>query len=256
MTYSLSHDERVTDLAEHTRSFISSTVLPIEDEHDGDIHQAGGDELRVKLQEAARSAGIFAPHVSRELGGHGLGMVDRAPVFEAAGYSVFGPVALNIAAPDEGNMHLLEHVASPAQRERFLVPLAAGSVRSAFAMTEPAPGAGSDPSALRTLAVRDTDGWVINGDKKFITGADGRASSSSWPVRQVTPEVGAARPCSSSTRQPMESLSVGTWRRWTGPWSAVTARSRSGTCGWLAAPCWARSTRASTTRRCGLVLRE
>ncbi|MEI4400047.1 hypothetical protein V9085_10575, partial [Streptococcus agalactiae] len=77
-------------------------------------------------------------------------MCDRAPVFEAAGYSLFGPLALNIAAPDEGNVHLLAEVASPDQKQRFLEPLATGAVRSAFAMTEPAPGAGSDPAALRT----------------------------------------------------------------------------------------------------------
>lgn len=173
MTLSLSINEQVADLTRRTEEFIASDVLPVDDLHDGDIRAAGGEELRVQMQAAAREAGVFAPHVSTHLGGHGLGMVDRAPVFEAAGYSVFGALALNIAAPDEGNVHLLDHVASPSQRERFLVPLATGATRSAFAMTEPAPGAGSDPSALRTVAVRDAHGWVINGEKKFITGADG-----------------------------------------------------------------------------------
>ena len=100
-------------------------------------------------------------------------MVDRAPVFEAAGRSLFGPMALNINAPDEGNIHLLDHVATPAQRERYLGPLVRGEVRSAFAMTEPAPGAGADPSMLRTTATRVDGGWVVNGRKWFITGADG-----------------------------------------------------------------------------------
>lgn len=166
------NDPRLT--AQRTREFIRSEVLPIDDAHDGDIEAAGGDLVRVKLQAAARSHGIFAPHAPTEFGGGGLGMVDRAAVFEEAGYSLFGPLALNIAAPDEGNMHLLDHVATPDQRREFLAPLARGEIRSGFAMTEPSPGAGSDPSALMTVAQRSSGGgWVINGRKRFITGADG-----------------------------------------------------------------------------------
>jgi acyl-CoA dehydrogenase len=94
-------------------------------------------------------------------------------VFEEAGYSPLGPVALNIFAPDEGNMHLLEVVATPEQKERWLRPLAGGEIRSCFCMTEPAPGAGADPSMLQTTAVKDGDHYVINGRKWFITGAEG-----------------------------------------------------------------------------------
>lgn len=94
-------------------------------------------------------------------------------VFEEAGTSLLGPLALNCASPDEGNMAMLERIASPEQRERFLVPLARGDLRSCFAMTEPAPGAGSDPSALRTAPTRSDGGWVIEGDKHWITGAGG-----------------------------------------------------------------------------------
>ncbi len=96
-------------------------------------------------------------------------------MFEEAGYSLLGPLALNCSAPDEGNMHLLEVVASPEQQERYLRPLAAGEVRSAFAMTEPAPGAGSDPTMLLTTARRDGGDWVIDGRKHLITGAEGCA---------------------------------------------------------------------------------
>ncbi|MDQ1106384.1 acyl-CoA dehydrogenase family protein [Nocardioides zeae] len=161
------------DLTARTREFVAEHVLPLDDEHDGDIVAAGGDERRVALQEAARAAGVFAPQVAREYGGHGLGMVDRSGPLEEAGYSLFGPIATNVGAPDEGNMHMLEAIASADQRTRFLEPLARGLVRSAFAMTEPAPGAGADPSALRTRAVRGDGGWVISGEKRFITGADG-----------------------------------------------------------------------------------
>jgi acyl-CoA dehydrogenase len=173
MTINLGHDAQVLSLVDKTRHFVRSHVLPIEDQHGGDIAAAGGDLRRAELQEAARHAGVFAPHAPVEYGGQGLGMADRAPVFEEAGYSLFGPLALNIAAPDEGNVHLLQHVASAEQREQFLAPLARGQVRSAFAMTEPSPGAGSDPTALRTSAAKTTGGWRINGEKYFITGADG-----------------------------------------------------------------------------------
>ncbi|NEW27141.1 acyl-CoA dehydrogenase family protein [Nocardia cyriacigeorgica] len=173
MAIDLSPPPEVRDLADRTRAFIRERVLPVEDAHDGDIAAGGGERLRLELQRAARDAGIFAPHAPVEYGGHGLGMCDRAPVFEEAGYSLFGPTALNIAAPDEGNVHMLAHIADPDQKQRFLAPLARGEVRSAFAMTEPAPGAGSDPSALTTRAVRAAGGWRITGHKWFITGADG-----------------------------------------------------------------------------------
>jgi acyl-CoA dehydrogenase len=160
-------------LVARTREFVRGPVLALEDEHGGDIAAAGGDTARVALQAAARERGLLSPHGPVGFGGLGLGMVERAPVFEEAGYSLFGPLALNIAAPDEGNVHLLAHVATPQQQEDHLRPLVAGDVRSAFAMTEPAPGAGSDPAALLTSAVRDGSDWLITGRKHFITGADG-----------------------------------------------------------------------------------
>src|SRR3546814_12437497 len=88
---------------------------------------------------------------------------------------MLGPVAMGIAAPDEGNAHLLEHVATDDQCEQWLRPLAEARIRTCFAMTEPAPGAGSDPSALATTARRDGDEYVVDGLKWLITGADGAA---------------------------------------------------------------------------------
>lgn len=162
----------VADLVRRTEGLIRDVVLPAETENGGSAHDAP-EELRRQLQDAARKAGLLSPHVGREFGGLGLDMRERAPVFEAAGYSLFGPLALNCAAPDEGNMHLLEQVATAEQQARYLRPLAAGGIRSCFAMTEPAPGAGSDPSALTTTARRTEAGWVLNGRKWFITGARG-----------------------------------------------------------------------------------
>lgn len=163
----------VAALITATRDFVRTHVLPLDDEHDGDVEAAGGDALRRRLQAKARAAGLLAPQGPVDCGGLGLTMTQRAGVLEAAGYSLFGPMALNVHAPDEGNIHLLDRVASDEQRERYLRPLVAGECRSAFAMTEPAPGAGSDPTALTTRATRTDGGWLINGRKHFITGADG-----------------------------------------------------------------------------------
>jgi acyl-CoA dehydrogenase len=168
----LAPDQRTAELAARTAKFVREVVIPVEEQHRGVVET---DEIRASLQQAAKDAGVFAPHVSPEFGGHGLGMRDRAVVFEEAGYSLLGPLALNIAAPDEGNMHMLEAIASPEQKERYLRPLASGEVRSCFAMTEPAPGAGSDPASLTTRAQRVEGGWRIDGRKWFITGADGAA---------------------------------------------------------------------------------
>jgi acyl-CoA dehydrogenase len=170
MPIDLAPPAAVAELAERTAAFVRTTVIPVEDRHKGVVTD---DAVRRDLQAAARDAGVFAPHVATEFGGHGLGMSDRAVVFEEAGYSLLGPLALNIAAPDEGNMHMLEQVADEEQKERYLRPLATGEVRSCFAMTEPAPGAGSDPAALTTRATKVAGGWRIDGRKWFITGADG-----------------------------------------------------------------------------------
>ena len=175
MSIELTPDPEVADLARRTAAFVREVVVPVEERYGGVVTGAAGTDIRARLQDAAKGAGVFAPHVSPEYGGHGLDMRSRAVVFEEAGYSLFGPLALNIAAPDEGNMHLLERIATPRQKERYLRALASGEVRSCFAMTEPAPGAGSDPAALATRARRVPGGWRIDGRKWFITGADGAA---------------------------------------------------------------------------------
>lgn len=164
----------LADLQERTRAFVREHCIPAESDPRQDRH-GPSDELRRELNAKARAAGLLAPHAGREWGGLGLSHVGKAVIFEEAGYGLLGPVAMNIAAPDEGNMHLLEQVATEAQKERFLRPLAAGEARSCFCMTEPPPGAGSDPAALSTRAVRDGDDYIISGDKWFTTGAYGAA---------------------------------------------------------------------------------
>ena len=137
MPVDLTYAPEVIDLIDNTRRFVRDEILPIEDEFRGDITAAGGDERRREMNDKAKAAGVFAPHAPIEYGGLGLNMSDRTPVFEAAGYSTFGPVALHIGAPDEGNVHMLAHIATDDQKLKYLGPLASGEVRSAFAMTEP-----------------------------------------------------------------------------------------------------------------------
>ena len=163
---------KLEGLRDRTRSFIRDQVIPFEKDPRQNEH--GPDEdLRKDLMELARKAGLLTPHASIEMGGLGLSHIEKAIIFEEAGYSSLGPTAMNIHAPDEGNIHLLEEIASPEQKERWLRPLVAGKIRSCFAMTEPAPGAGSDPSMLMTTATKDGEDYLINGQKWFITGADG-----------------------------------------------------------------------------------
>lgn len=161
-----------TDLAERVQDFVRTTVIPFEKDPRNTAH-GPTDELRRELNALARDAGLLAPHVASHYGGLGLSHVQRAGVFEAAGYSPLGPIALHCGAPDEGNMHLLELVANERQKELFLRPLATAAVRSCFAMTEPAPGAGSDPGLLQTVAVGDGETFKVSGRKWLITGADG-----------------------------------------------------------------------------------
>lgn len=159
-------------LQERTRAFIAEEVIPLERDPRCTPH-GPSEDLRRELIAKARAAGLLSSHVSPHYGGLGLNHFGKAIVFEEAGYSPLGPVALNIAAPDEGNMHLLEVVATPDQKERWLRPLAAGEIRSCFCMTEPSPGAGADPGMLMSTAVKDGDDYIINGTKWFITGAEG-----------------------------------------------------------------------------------
>lgn len=157
-------------LAAKVRAFVIEKVIPFEKDPRNGAH-GPNDALRQELNALARDAGLLAPQVSRAYGGLELTHQQRAQVFEAAGYSPLGPIALHCAAPDEGNMHLLEEVASAAHKERFLRPLAQADHRSCFAMTEPPPGAGSDPSLLATTAEGDGQRFVVNGRKWLITGA-------------------------------------------------------------------------------------
>jgi acyl-CoA dehydrogenase len=161
-------EPQLVELRDRVAQFVREEVIPAESE-------PFTPELVASLRERARRDGVFGPQLPPEYGGLGLGTVGMCVVFEQAGRSFLGPVALHCSAPDEGNMHLLAHHATDEQREQYLRPLIEGKIRSCFAMTEPAPGAGSDPTMMLTRATRVDGGWEISGRKWFATAADGAA---------------------------------------------------------------------------------
>ena len=154
----------VESIAHRVRQFVDDEVVPLETELLRTSTVLTVEMVR-DLRVKAKAAKLWAPTMPKAWGGMGLNIQEIVPVFEAAGRSLLGSLAIHCAAPDEGNMHLLHNWANDEQTEQYLVPLARGETFSAFSMTEPPPGAGSDPRMIRTRAVRDGDDWVINGHK-------------------------------------------------------------------------------------------
>ena len=151
---------------------MAERVLPSESaiERQDDV----GEALVEQLQGEVRDAGLWAPHVPPEAGGTGTGFLDYAYLNEHIGRSVWGQLVFGCQAPDAGNAEILHLYGTDDQKATWLAPLVAGTIRSFFSMTEPeVPG--SDPTTLRTRAVRDGDDWVIDGHKWFSSGADGAA---------------------------------------------------------------------------------
>ncbi|HEY4141981.1 MAG TPA: acyl-CoA dehydrogenase family protein [Pseudolabrys sp.] len=159
-----------------TRAFIEEHVLPLEADPVNFSEHENIPEDRLKLVRAkAKKIGLWAPQSPKEYGGMDLPMVAWAAIYEEAARSLFGPLAINCMAPDDGNMNILKLVGTQQQKDKWLKPLVDGDVRSAFAMTEPSPGGGSDPTMIRTKAEKHGNKYVIAGRKWFITGADGAA---------------------------------------------------------------------------------
>jgi acyl-CoA dehydrogenase len=170
MDFNLSQEQEHLRIA--IRDFVQGEIFPLEgDPSSYDDHENIRSDRLEELRAKVKSAGLWAPQMPLARGGQGLSIVGMAACYEEMGRSIFGPVAFNCAAPDDGNMIVLEKVARPDQQDRWLQPIVEGKVRSAFAMTEPMPGAGSDPSQMLTKAERQGDDWVVNGRKWFITGA-------------------------------------------------------------------------------------
>ncbi len=188
---SFSLDPKDEALALKVETFVRETIIPFETDPRNTPH-GPTEELRLELNALARQAGVLATHVAPEFGGLGLNQVQRALVFEAAGYSPLGPIAVHCSAPDEGNMHMLELIGSKEQKHKYLKPLTSANTRSCFAMTEPEGGAGSDPALLSTTAIGDGKRFEVHGKKWLITGFDG-ASMMILMARTVVngDEVGA-----------------------------------------------------------------
>ena len=152
--------------------FVQDRLLPLErDPSSFDGHENVREDLLQTLRQEVKGLGLFSPQMPKARGGLGLTPVGQALLYERMNRSIFGPVCFNCAAPDDGNMTVLSKVATPAQQDKWLDPIADGRVRSAFVMTEPHPGGGSDPGMIRTRAEKKGDRWVVHGQKWFITGA-------------------------------------------------------------------------------------
>lgn len=154
--------------------FVADRIMPYEaDPASYDEHGNIDEGLLARLRAEARARGLWCLQLSAENGGRGIGRLGMAVCYEEMNRSIFGPVVFNSAAPDDGNMMVLERLGTAEQKARWLAPIAAGELRSALAMTEPTPGGGSDPSMMLTQARRDGNDWVVRGRKWFITGAEG-----------------------------------------------------------------------------------
>jgi acyl-CoA dehydrogenase len=179
----------VEEARQRMRAFVDEDIVPTETRL---LAEAGGradwraelDRLRTR----ARELDLWMPHMPAEWGGVGLGPTALAAVSAESAKARWASYIVNCYAPDEGNMHTLLHWGTDDQKQRYLVPMCEGTVRSCFAMTEPEV-AGSDPTLMRTRAVLDGDTWVINGHKWFISGARGARFAILLARTEDDPEV-------------------------------------------------------------------
>ncbi|MCA9914492.1 MAG: acyl-CoA dehydrogenase family protein [Anaerolineae bacterium] len=185
--------QHVQDIAARTKAFVDEVVIPVEKTIIQEQRGATMEEVQ-EMRSQAKAVGLWAPTMPKELGGMGLNILEFAPVLEAAGRSLLGPVAIHCSAPDEGNMHTLHTFANEEQTERYLRPLVEGRYFSGFSMTEPPPGAGSDPTMIQTTAHKEGDEWVINGRKWWTSNGD--IADFFLIMAQTNPDVPAKHGCS------------------------------------------------------------
>lgn len=167
MNFELSPE--LATLRRRVRAFVDAHVLPAEAQVIAEDRGRRYDTLRA-LQALVQQEGLWTPHLPPAWGGLGLGPLGMCVLFREMGRSPVGARVFQCDAPDQGNMDVLLASGTEAQKERWLRPLVRGEITSGFSMTEPAPGAGADPSNLRTRATPDGDGWVIDGRKWYTTG--------------------------------------------------------------------------------------
>lgn len=170
MDFALSPE--IEDYRVRVRTFVDEHIIPLEaDRANYDAHENIRHDVLDEVRAKVKSGGLWALQMPKDRGGQGLSVAGMAACYEEMNRSIFGPVCFNSAAPDDGNMIVLNRIATEAQKDRWLQPIVDGRVRSSFAMTEPAPGSGSDPSAMLTRAEKRGGSWVVRGRKWFITGA-------------------------------------------------------------------------------------
>jgi acyl-CoA dehydrogenase len=160
----------IADRREQVRSFMEEHVYPNEQAFAREDDAA--DALVAGLRQEAKDAGLWAPHLPPEAGGSGSGFLEYAYLNEEIGRSMYAQLIFGCQAPDAGNGEILHLFGTDRQKKQFLEPLVSGATRSFFGMTEPEVS-GSDPTGLRSRAVRDGGEWVINAHKWFSSGADG-----------------------------------------------------------------------------------
>jgi alkylation response protein AidB-like acyl-CoA dehydrogenase len=165
--------ENVQPMLRVIRDFMQAEVYPLEREF---LTTNFREMLSVleQTRQKARAMGLWAPHIPERYGGQGLSLLEFAHVSEELGRSPLGHYLCNCQAPDVGNMEILMQYGTDEQKEKYLMPLVRGEIRSCFAMTEPG-YPGSNPTWIGTTAVRDGGNYVINGQKWFTTAAEGAA---------------------------------------------------------------------------------
>jgi acyl-CoA dehydrogenase len=170
MAWDFETDPEFETQLEWMRRFVREEIYPLETL---DLDLPTFQRLAAPLMDTVKSHGLWAAHLGAELGGQGFGQVKLGLMHEILGGCEYAPPIFGNQAPDSGNSELLAIAGTAEQRERWLEPLLAGELYSAFSMTEQ--GTGADPTQFRTTAVPERGEWVINGSKWFVSNAD-RAS--------------------------------------------------------------------------------
>jgi acyl-CoA dehydrogenase len=169
-------NDRVNQIRLLTAEIVNQEILPNENKlwvwrRDGSVDESqrrSSRELREKIQEKVKKAGLWAPHLPEEYGGCGLSFLEHAYMNEVLAYSVGAASLFGVVAPNSGNQTILLKYGTEQQKKKWLIPLTEGRMQSGFSMTEP-DTPGSDPRSLRTTARRDGKEWVINGHKWFTS---------------------------------------------------------------------------------------
>ena len=164
--------DNINKLRIKTRNFVEKHIIPLESFPSSyDNYENINETLLDEIRDKVKLEGLWSPQMPKSRSGLGLGPIGMAALYEEMNRSIFGPVCFNCAAPDDGNMYILNKIATEEQKVEWLDPIINGDVRSSLAMTEPAPGGGSDPSMIKTEATYQNGKWIVNGLKWYITGA-------------------------------------------------------------------------------------